>query len=97
MLTGQSRGTRNGLVQSMLGRGELGRTVLPGAVSSTTVSGYLPHQYGYAAASLSPALANAVNDRMRPPSKQVDDKAAGDSGNSPSGPAAEKRGENCPP
>lgn len=77
----------------MLKKGPTSGTVLPGAISSTTATGYLPQYHGHAAASLSPAIANAGNSAARS-SPETGDKAVG---GSPSQSSAEKVGENCPP
>ena len=80
-------------LQTMLKKGATSGTVLPGAISSTTATGYLPQYHGHAAASLSPAIANAGNS-VAVASPDTEDKAV--DGNSSQLPA-EKVGENCPP
>ncbi|KAI1354138.1 hypothetical protein F5Y01DRAFT_321815 [Xylaria sp. FL0043] len=79
------------LWQTMLKRGSTSGNVLPGAISSTTATGYLPQFAGNAIASLGPTISNGSPARVSP---DADDKLV-----ELEGPrvAMEKVGENCPP
>lgn len=74
----------------MLKKGSTSSAVLPGAVSSTTATGYLPPYQGNAAASLGPSVSNANSSGARISSQKPTD-------NDSSQPTTEKVGENCPP
>ncbi len=75
----------------MLKKGSTSGNVLPGAISSTTATGYLPQYAGNAIASLGPTISNGSPARVSP---NADDKLI-----ELEGPrvAMEKVGENCPP
>ncbi|KAI0485419.1 hypothetical protein F4859DRAFT_511617 [Xylaria cf. heliscus] len=79
------------LWQSMLKKGSTSATVLPGAISVTTATGYLPQYAGNAIASFGPTMSNGSPARVSP---NADDKLI-----ELEGPrvAMEKTGENCPP
>ncbi|KAF2965425.1 hypothetical protein GQX73_g8124 [Xylaria multiplex] len=79
------------LWQTMLKRGSASGNALPGAISSTTATGYLPQYAGNAIASLGPTISNGSPARVSP---NADDKLV-----ELEGPrvAMEKVGENCPP
>ncbi|GAW13210.1 hypothetical protein ANO14919_025900 [Xylariales sp. No.14919] len=79
------------LWQTMLKKGPASGNVLPGTVSSTTATGYLPQYAGNAIASLGPTISNGSPARVSP---NADDKLI-----ELEGPrvAMEKVGENCPP
>ncbi|KAI0910224.1 hypothetical protein F4823DRAFT_562129 [Ustulina deusta] len=79
------------LWQTMLKKGSTSGNVLPGAISSTTATGYLPQYAGNAIASLGPTISNGSPARVSP---NADDKLI-----ELEGPrvAMEKVGENCPP
>ncbi|KAJ8114818.1 hypothetical protein ONZ43_g4814 [Nemania bipapillata] len=78
------------LWQTMLKRGSTSGNVLPGAVSSTTATGYLPQYAGNAIASLGPTISNGSLARVSP---NADDKLI--ELEEPC--VAMKVGENCPP
>ncbi|KAI1425560.1 hypothetical protein F5Y12DRAFT_360415 [Xylaria sp. FL1777] len=79
------------LWQTMLKKGSTSGNVLPGAISSTTATGYLPQYAGNAIASFGPTISNGSPARVSP---NADDKLI-----ELEGPrvAMEKVGENCPP
>lgn len=79
------------LWQSMLKKGSTSGIALPGAVSPTTATGYLPQYAGNAIASLGPTLSNSSPARVPP---NADDKLAELEG---SRVTMDKTGENCPP
>ncbi|KAI0432858.1 hypothetical protein F5Y09DRAFT_352865 [Xylaria sp. FL1042] len=79
------------LWQTMLKKGSTSGNVLPGAISSTTATGYLPQFAGNAVASLGPTISNGSPARVSP---NADDKLIELEG---SRVAMEKVGENCPP
>ena len=79
----------------MLKKGQPSGTALPGAVSPTTATGFLPHYSGHAAASLGPAISNAAGTTARLASGPDSKVHELDSGAS-KGPA-DKLGENRPP
>lgn len=79
----------------MLKKGPPSGTALPSAVSSTTATGYLPQYSGHAAASLGPAISNAVSSTARLTSGSDSKLHELDNGVS-KGPA-DKLGENRPP
>ncbi|KAI8631006.1 hypothetical protein F5Y19DRAFT_463805 [Xylariaceae sp. FL1651] len=85
--------TRSGhdLWQTMLKKGSTSGNALPGAVSSTTATGYLPQYSGNAIASLGPTISNSSPARVSP---TADNKFVELEG---SHLTAEKTGENCPP
>ena len=68
---------------------------LPSTVSSTTATGYLPQYFGHAAASLTPAVSNAIGSITRLATGTEGKVAALDHGVS-QGPT-DKLGENRPP
>lgn len=74
----------------MFKKGSASGTVLPGAVSSTTATGYLPQFGGNAIASLGPTISNGSPTHVSP---NVDDKLVELEGPH----VAMKIGENCPP
>lgn len=77
----------------MLKKGSPSSNALPGEVTSTTAQGYLPHYGGHAAAaSLTPAIANASTFRASVGSASESDGKSGHAA-----PTPEQRGENCPP
>ncbi|KAI0518249.1 hypothetical protein F5B22DRAFT_654131 [Xylaria bambusicola] len=79
------------LWQTMLKKGSASGNVLPGTISSTTATGYLPQYAGNAIASLGPTISNVSPARVSP---NADDKLV-----ELEGPrvAMDKVGENCPP
>ncbi|KAK5631245.1 hypothetical protein RRF57_006959 [Xylaria bambusicola] len=79
------------LWQTMLKKGSASGNVLPGTISSTTATGYLPQYAGNAIASLGPTISNISPARVSP---NADDKLV-----ELEGPrvAMDKVGENCPP
>ncbi|GAP88986.2 hypothetical protein SAMD00023353_3400670 [Rosellinia necatrix] len=79
------------LWQSMLKKGSTSGNVVPGTVSSTNATGYLPQYAGNAIASLGPTISNVSPARASP---NADDKFI-----ELEGPHAAmgKVGENCPP
>ncbi|KAI1366134.1 hypothetical protein F5Y08DRAFT_352192 [Xylaria arbuscula] len=79
------------LWQTMLKKGPASANALPGAISSTTATAYLPQYAGNAIASLGPTLSNGSPARVSP---NADDKLV-----ELEGPrvAMDKVGENCPP
>ncbi|RYP07893.1 hypothetical protein DL764_002259 [Monosporascus ibericus] len=80
------------LWQTVLKKGSASGTALPSAISSTTATGYLPQYFGYAAASLSPAILNATGS----PARGVEAKLSEFDSSAPQG-TADKLGENRPP
>ncbi|KAI1151768.1 hypothetical protein F4825DRAFT_476762 [Nemania diffusa] len=78
------------LWQTMLKKGSTSGNALPGAVSSTTATGYLPQYAGNAIASLGPTISNGSPARVSP---TADDKLIELEGPR----VAVKMGENCPP
>jgi hypothetical protein len=72
----------------MLKKGSTSGNVLPGTISSTTATGYLPQYSGNAVASLGPTISNNSPSRISP---TADDKLDGPRL------TMEKIGENCPP
>ncbi|KAH9907965.1 hypothetical protein F4778DRAFT_777336 [Xylariomycetidae sp. FL2044] len=86
--------TGNDLWQTMLRKkGSTSGNALPGAVSSTTATGYLPQYFGHAAASLGPAVSNTNFSPAR--TGTIGDSKTADI-DAPDV-AAEKVGENRPP
>ncbi|KAI1388710.1 uncharacterized protein F4822DRAFT_429327 [Hypoxylon trugodes] len=79
----------NDLWQTMLKKGSTSGMALPGAISSTTATGYLPPLNGYAAASLNPSISNAAARALGESGDKVADYS--------SQPPASKTGENRPP
>jgi len=75
----------------MLKKGSASGNVLPGALSPTTATGYLPQYSGNAIASLGPTVSNNPTSRVSP---NADDKFVELEG---SRAPMEKIGENCPP
>ncbi|TGJ86815.1 hypothetical protein E0Z10_g1974 [Xylaria hypoxylon] len=82
------------LWQTMLKKGSTSGNALPGAISSTTATGYLPQYAGNAIASLGPTISTISNGLPARVSPNADDKLV-----ELEGPrvAMEKVGENCPP
>ncbi|KAI1130367.1 hypothetical protein F5Y10DRAFT_289582 [Nemania abortiva] len=78
------------LWQTMLKKGSTSGNALPGAISSTTATGYLPQYAGNAIASLGPTISNGSPARVSP---NADDKLVELEGPR----VAMKIGENCPP
>ncbi|KAI1165496.1 hypothetical protein F5B18DRAFT_669542 [Nemania serpens] len=78
------------LWQTMFKKGSASGNVLPGAISSTTATGYLPQFAGNAIASLGPTISNVSPARVSP---NADDKLVELEGPH----VAMKIGENCPP
>lgn len=79
----------------MLKKGSPSGMALPSTVSSTTATGYLPQYFGHAAASLTPAVSNAIGSTTRLATGTEGKLAELDHGVS-QGPA-DKFGENRPP
>ncbi|KAI1817101.1 hypothetical protein GGS20DRAFT_575022 [Poronia punctata] len=79
------------LWQTMLKKGPASGTVLPGTITSTTASGYLPQYSGNAIASLGPTVSSNSPPRGPP---NPDDKFVEVEGHRA---VMEKTGENCPP
>ncbi|KAL6855058.1 hypothetical protein ACO1O0_006196 [Amphichorda felina] len=83
---------RNEIWSTMLKKGPTSANAVPGAISSTTAQGVLPHYAGHATASLAPTIANqAVSPRS------LVSKSSDQGERKVSGPAAEKSDENSPP
>ncbi|KAK1672471.1 hypothetical protein BDP55DRAFT_750573 [Colletotrichum godetiae] len=73
-------------------------TALPGAVTSENAQGYVPqYAIGHAAASLSPAIANAANQSTRLSPSKLDDNGKSDTSQSLLVASADVRVENQPP
>ncbi|KAI1118141.1 hypothetical protein F5Y14DRAFT_438937 [Nemania sp. NC0429] len=89
-LTMSSVKSGHDLWQTMFKKGSASGNVLPGAISSTTATGYLPQFAGNAIASLGPTISNGSPARVSP---TADDKLVELEGPH----VAMKIGENCPP
>lgn len=76
----------------MLKKGPTSANAVPGAVSSTTAQGVLPHYAGHATASLTPTITNKSVSPQSVPSKRCDQDDA-----KARIQMSQKRIENCPP
>ncbi|KAI9158645.1 hypothetical protein HJFPF1_06643 [Paramyrothecium foliicola] len=82
--------THNEIWQSVLKKGKSSANAAPGAVSSTTVQGVLPHYAGHATASLTPTIANTSSRTIRNKGGEINNEDT-------THPTMDKRGENLPP
>jgi hypothetical protein len=90
MLTGGRTKTHNQIWQSMLKKSNTSSNAIPGAISSMTAQGVLPHYSGHATASLTPSAATMSTQTANLKTAEVI------SSETPAT-TVEKRSENMPP